>query len=1115
MKLQNDRVVLSPSDLMRFRGCTHATALDLRRLRGEKLLPAEDSGDMVLLQGLGDAHEHAFLESLRTSGFSLVEIDTKGRSTAEVIADTRAALSAGPDFIYQAALSNDRWTGFADFLERVERPSALGNFSYEIIDTKLKKSPAPQHILQLSVYADLLAELQGVRPDYVHIVLGDRRRVSLRLADYSSYAARLKERLEGFITSPWSTEPEPVAACGLCRWRDLCNEQWNKEDNLCLVAGIGKSQRSKLEAVGIATIGALAACTKPVPRLAPETLAKLRTQARLQHARRQGGKPEFEVKPIEAGCGLARLPEPNPGDLFFDMEGDPYYEEGLEYLFGIYADVPGVDGFKAFWAHDRDAERQATADVLTFFIAHLKRYPAAHIYHYAQYEVTALRKLASRHGVGEALLDQLHREQRFVDLYRVVQQGLFASEPSYSIKNIEAFYMPARDDAVKTAMDSVVNYEEWRETQDADLLEEIRAYNETDCRSTSELRDWLLRDVRPKNLGWYRTDIAGEKLKEQDDKTAAAEAEREALRIRKEAVADKLGREVAELLFELTWFHQREDKPQWWAMFDRAERDSDELFEDLESLAGLKAIDKAVPLARSLVRHYRFPDQETKLRPGVTVRLKENLTSVNLIDLDHEHNIAEVKFGPSAGDPPDEIDLIPGGPIDNKVLQGAVLRVVENFLAGGQRYKALDHLLRKQKPQLTGRHSGGPLLAVGEDVVAGTVRVVMALDNSCLAIQGPPGTGKTYVSSQAILALLKVGKRVAVTSNSHKAVDNLLSAIADRAREQDYDLMAVKKISRGQGDDGIDDPMVTVTDRNDALALIEYPLVGGTAWLFARPEHDQAFDYLFVDEAGQVSLANILATGSAAKNIVLVGDPMQLAQPIQGDHPGETGKSSLQYLLAEHPTVPPDRGIFLPASRRMHPDVCRYISDVVYEGRLGSDEGAARQALLVEGTHDILTPHGIRFVEIEHEGNSQSSVEEAEAISRLWRELIGQTFQDRHGETRKIGGDNILVVSPYNAQVNLIKAKLPAGARVGTVDRFQGQEAPVCLISMATSSAEEMPRNIEFLFSVNRLNVAISRAQVLAVVFTSPRLLDVPCTTIEQMRLVNALCAVRAHSVGG
>ena len=542
-------------------------------------------------------------------------------------------------------------------------------------------------------------------------------------------------------------------------------------------------------------------------------------------------------------------------------------------------------------------------------------------------------------------------------------------------------------------------------------------------------------------------------------------------------------------------------------MFDRAGRESDELIDDLDSLGGLVALGPARAEKRSLARTYRYPEQETKLRKGSKVKARggsgDELPEVEILRLDPEAFEVDVKFGPKAGAPPDRLDLIPGKPIKNKVLRDAVGRVAQSVLAGGGQYAAIEALLARQRPRVRGHAAGAPLVSDSADIVGATVDVVGRLDQGTLPIQGPPGTGKTYLSSHAILALIRRGKRVAVTSNSHKAIDNLLTVVAERAREAEVELKAIKKITNGEGPE---DPSIEVTSANEDARLNEYPLVGGTAWLFARSEHDQKFDYLFVDEAGQVSLANIVATGTAARNIVLVGDPMQLAQPIQGVHPGHSGSSALAYLLDGVSTIPADRGIFLPVTRRLHPLICDYISRVVYDGRLGSDKPAAHQQLL--RPRPPLARAGLHFAAVAHVGNSQSSAEEGKAILDVYRSLIGQIYQDRDGERRSIGAADILVVTPYNAQVNLLARMLPAGARIGTVDKFQGQEAPVCLISMATSSAEELPRNIEFLFSVNRLNVAISRAQALALVFASPRLLDVPCRTVEQMRLVNALAAV-------
>ena len=1116
MKREGYKTILSASDLMRFQGCRHATTLDLtwlrqgRRANAELAAPAEDDAGAKLIQAKGIAHEKAFLEELKSEGLSIAEIETKEASFAVAHAATVEALKAGKGVIYQAALCGGSWAGYADFLERVERPSNLGPFSYEVLDTKLKRTAAPSHVLQLGLYSDLLAAVQGPLPEHIHVKLGDGERATLRLADYIHYVRRLRQRLEAFVSSPQSTRPEPASACDLCRWSEHCAGEWERTDSLTLVAGIRGDQRRKLEAAGVTTMAALGRRTKSVTGLAPDMLARLAAQASLQHARRQGGPPTFVLREtVEDGKGLSRMPKPNKGDLFFDMEGDPLMEGGLEYLFGIYDEADGEPRFRDYWAHDAEQERQATRDVLDLFTQHLAQHPDAYIYHYNHYEVTALKRLACKHGVGETMLDELLRDKRFVDLYRVVSQGVIASEPSYSLKDMEAFYADKRTEDVTNAADSIVVYEEWRETQDPVLLEGIRAYNEFDCRSTMGLRDWLVRDVRPNGMPWAKLKRTAEERRVKADEIAADDAMREAQRKLISRVKGALAGGPAELLFELTLFHAREDKPRWWAMFDKAEWETADLVEDLDSLAGLTAIGKPQPEKQSLVRTYRFPEQETKLADGAQVKARiEGLPTVTLTCLDIEKQIADVKFGPSAGEPPNALDLIPGGPIGNEVLRDAVARVAEDAFNGKGSYPALEAILARVAPRLKGYKSGAPIIADGRDLVAGTVDAIGRMMNTCLPIQGPPGTGKTYVASHAILALLQSGKRVGVTAHSHKAIDNLLAEVGKRAAEAGFRLKAIKKNS-----EAVEPPhpsIETTTNSKDAR-LGRYPLVAGTSWLFAREEHDRKFDYLIVDEAGQFALANIVAAGTAAQNIVLVGDPMQLAQPIQGVHPGQSGASALGYLLGDASTIPPERGVFLPVSRRMHPAICRYISDIAYDGRLTSDGDAARQLLVLDDKASGFAQAGLHFWGIEHEGNSQSSPEEAKAVMQAFEALQGQKFIDRKSKERRISIDDILVVAPYNAQVNLLRRTLPDGARVGTVDKFQGQEAPVCIVSMATSSGEELPRNIEFLFSVNRLNVAISRAQALSIVIASPRLLDVECKTIEQMRLVNALCAVAEY----
>lgn len=776
------------------------------------------------------------------------------------------------------------------------------------------------------------------------------------------------------------------------------------------------------------------------------------------------------------------------------MEGDPLVEGGLEYLFGVYHETEGSPEFPTWWAHDAAAEKTAVLALLDFFCRHVDEHRDAYIYHYASYEVSALKRLTAQYGVGETQLDHLLRTGRFVDLYRVVHQGIITSEPGYSLKDLEAFYMESRAGDVVSASESIVAYEKWLETGDDQILDEIAYYNEQDCRSTKLLRDWLVSEVRPTELPWFEPE-------REEEPPVEGDPEREALWKLISAAEDRLGASLAELLFELNGFHRRADKPVWWEYFDRQDREPDDLFDDLECLAGLRAAGKPMGLERL----YQYPAQETKLRLGSRVAVRGAEGTAHITHFDRNKRQVAVSFPGKIGTP-DRCDLIPGPPLWNKVLREAVSRVTTSLVKGEDRYQAIADFLQRRPPRLRGLAQGAPIIGNG-DLVEEVQGAVVALDRSCLPIQGPPGTGKTYVSACTIVDLAKRGFRVAVASNAHKAIDNLLLGVAERARANGQTIQIAKKLGTHQ--EAPPDPMVDVTRDNGASMLFTANVVGGTAWLFARPEFDQHFDYVFIDEAGQVSVANLMAIAAAAKNIVLVGDQMQLAQPVQGVHPGESGLSTLDYMLEDHHTVPPERGIFLPVSRRLHPSVCRVVSHLVYDGLLRSDDGAARHRIDLDENPYELPARAICFFDVDHAGNSQLSEEEADQLQAVYRSLIGSEFTDRNGDRRIMDAGDILVVSPYNAQVNLLTEHLPDGARIGTVDRFQGQEAPACLISMATSSGADLPRGIDFLFSLNRLNVAISRAQALAVLFASPRLLDVACSTLEELKLVNALCAVR------
>ena len=1091
--------LFSPTDLVNFLGCSHSTVLDLRAF-SEPLERDEVSDSDKLLHRKGEEHEAAYLRTLKSEGKTVAEIP-KDISIADRSRLTREAMRKGADVVYQAALLGEKWGGYADFLVKTNRPSALGTFSYEATDTKLARHPQVKHLIQLGVYSSLLALRQETQPEQTHLVLGDLCKASFLVSDFASYVRHAMQRLEDFAASPPSDSyPEPCSHCSTCHWKETCAAQWQKDDYLSLVANIQRTQVAKLEHAGVETVAQLAALRPGtrIPDLNPQLFERLRAQAALQEHKRRTGENKLELIRCETGRGFSRLPKPDPGDLFFDMEGDPLHPQGLEYLFGLCLLKGGKLDFMPFWAHDHEEELATFTQFMEFLQKHLTAHPDAYIYHYNHYETTALKRLACRYAIAEHQLDDLLRRMKFVDLYKIVREAVRVSEPAYSLKNLETFYMGKREGAVTTADDSIVVYNRWRETGDPQLLQQIADYNEVDCISTAKLRDWLL-SHRPQDVAWFDGPPAATDADRAAEKTADR-LEREARyaeyqqRLLETAVG---GEDYRRHLADLLEFHAREARPQWWEFFDRQSRFEDELLDDTECIAGLVLAGPPEPVKRSLLHTYRFPPQETKRKAGDQVVDVATLLAAGTIEhIDEENLVVGIKRGARSGPLPDNLNVGPGGPINSNALRDAIYRFATDVLAGNNSYPAVRDILRKALPRINGRHHG-QAIASGNDLLATTTEAVAGLTDSYLFIQGPPGTGKTYTSAHVIVELIRRGKKVGVAANSHKAIHNLLDMIEKMADKFGVNFQGIKKSSAGNAESVYSGKFIQSEDDSDNISMTA-SLLAGSAWLFAHERFDRHLDYLVIDEAGQVSVANVVAMGTAARDIVLVGDQMQLGQPIQGVHPGEAGLSILDFLLGDQATVAPDRGIFLNQTRRLHPTVCRFISEAFYEGRLASDPENAGRRLIFQSPIEGITPQGIHFLPVSHAGCSQKSEEEGRTIKEYFQKLVGQNFVDKDGLTRVITTSDVLVVSPYNVQVNHLKSVLPAGARVGTVDKFQGQKAPVVLVSMATSDSECLPREIEFLFSANRLNVALSRAQCLAVVVASPKLLETPCRTIDQ-----------------
>lgn len=1093
MRLHSDETLsLSPSDLSNHLACPHLTRLSLAAARGEIVRPKLDSPHRNLIFAKGNKHEAAYLARHEAAGRSITRIptyDNEGFDAAEAQRLTEAAIVAGAaDVIYQPYLTDGRWRGFGDFLE--QQP----NGRYEPVDTKLARSAKPAHVLQLMFYGEQLARISGAPVERVHVENGLGERETFRVVEFEAYYRRVRERFLAALADEAETYGWPCGHCGICDFRHLCWQQRVDDDHLSLVAGMRRVQAETLMDVGVSTLEALGDMESEtlVDRLnhvaaaSENSFEAVRHQAELQLRGRREDRYLHELLPDQEDRGFRLLPEPNVADVWFDMEGHPFYEpaHGLEYLFGYcYRNDVGEVVYDAVWGRDRDGERVAFEQFVDWVVARRAVNPGMHVYHYASYERSALTRLMGEHGTREQEVDDFLRQEVLVDLYRVVKQALRASTSSYSIKEIEKLYGFERTAEVKGGDDSVVRFEEWVETGDDAILEEVERYNEEDCRSTFELHEWL-RSIRPAGLPWRLPPDERPRSEEAEER----DEEREAL---KERLMD--GSEEGEprrLLAHLVDYHQREQRPEWWAWFRWPQLDDDELIRDRAAIGGLEW-DGRPPEVETKSHVYRmtFPPQEHKIsgeghdpdneRKGFRARVDDDTGVVELLR----------SVGRAAEPLPR--GLTPGQPIGNRVIRNALLRFAYAYADGNEvAYPALVALLEQRPPDV--------------ELETDPVTAALSLGESYLFVQGPPGSGKTWQGARMAIALMREGKRVGVTSLSHKAIHNLLRAIQHEADAQGFAFSGVK---RARAEDCPETAFKSrcIVPSADTLAAADpsFDLVAGTAWALSPPSVDvhtaeRPIDVLFVDEAGQLSLADVLAAGTCARSLVLLGDPNQLPQVSQGSHPENSGLSVLQHLLGEAVTIPPDRGLFLAETWRLRPELCDFTSDAYYEGRL--------EPAPVTIERSLAAGNGPVWLAVAHEHRAQSSVEEAEAVAAAIAELLGTPFTEEDGTTRPLREEDVLVVAPYNAQVRILRSRLPAAVQIGTVDKFQGQQAPVVVVSMASSTAEDAPRGLGFAFDRHRFNVATSRAQCQAVLACTPALLDADCKTIEQMRLVSAVC---------
>jgi uncharacterized protein len=1122
---------LSASDLTGYVNCRYLTLQDLKVAKGLLAKPRYYDPALEVLVERGRRHEEGYLAHLAAGGRTITRIEGIGIDEASVAASLEAMRSGAP-VIAQAALRDGSWAGRADVLLRVETPSGLGNWSYEPVDTKLAHETKASTLLQLSLYADLLGDHQGVVPELMHVVTPetDHTPQSYRVADFAAYYRRVRAQLEYAVSAglPDELYPEPTPHCEVCRWQEQCETRRRTDDHLSLVAGISKGQIGELAKHEVGSAHALAAVPLPLPwkpeRGATPSYERIREQARIQVEGQELGQVVHELLPVMSGFGLSTLPEPSPGDIFLDFEGDPFVSGGgLEFLLG-YAlrSDDGTLNYTAKWALTRDAEKAAFEQFVDLVMARLARYPNLHIYHYAPYEPAALKRLMGRYATREDEIDHFLRTGVFVDLYSVVRHGIRASVESYSIKKLEPLYSFERTAPLADAGRLMAKLQASLELGDFEGIEDgdraiVQAYNQDDCFSASALRDWLeeLRSGAIAAGAEIARPIAGEgsvseALSAWQQKIAALVARLTQGISLDPAQRAPEGQARWLLAYVLDW-HRREEKTAWWEYFRLCGLSDADLIDERAAVSGLTFEGVVGGTARAPIHRYRFAAQETELRGREDVHVGAGQKLGKLDAISHEDLTLDIKKRQ------DTKDLHPSAlfahqVINSQVLADALVRLGEYVAAQGITglgpYQAARDLLLRLPPRLAAQE----LRLAGEPPVESAVRVAHLL-MGCLPIQGPPGAGKTYTGAQMICGLVKAGKKVGITANSHKVIRNLLDATREAAAKAGQVLQCIQKVSEPEGD--LSDLHFTA----DNATLIEalsggYSVAGATAWFWARSDAHEVVDVLFIDEAAQMALANVLAVSQAAKSIVLLGDPRQLEQPIQGSHPEGTDVSALDHILGDHATIPADRGLFLSDTWRLHPSICSFTSEMFYEGRLRSIAGLERQVIK---SHGRAHGHGLRYLPVPHEGNQNSSPEEAVAVAELVQNILksGSIWVDRAGVEQPVRLDDILIIAPYNAQVYELRQHLPE-ARIGTVDKFQGQEAPIVIYSMTTSSYADAPRGMDFLYSANRLNVASSRAKCLCILVAAPAIFEAECRTPAQMRLANAYCRYRevAYEIG-
>ncbi len=1090
MQLLNNKFILSPTDLNKYLNCKHYINLEKKRLKNNQKKISVDSPLFKILSEKGFTHENQYLQFLKKEHKQVIEVSDKV-SFLEREQITLDAVEKSIEVIYQPFIASKNWLAIPDFFVK-----DVSNHEFIVVDTKLKKSLIPEHIYQSVMYALIAQEKFNIIISKAKIISpanqeGKFLEHSFLIKNYSSNVKDQMNELEEYLYSDTLSRPIPCTMCKNCEFKDICDEKLLNENSLFVLPNITRLQEKRLREVNIYNIpDLLNSNTKPV-KMAKDTFTKLKLKAELRSKRLNGGQPSYKIMDKSA---LKMLPKKSDNDIFFDIEGDPLVEGGLEYLFGLLIQFKNNYNFIDVWAHNHEEEKNATKKVILQFYNHCKKNPNAHIYHYNSYEVSALRRLSQKYNTCEFELDELLRAEKFIDLYTIVRKFLITSEKSMSLKDLEIFFIDKRTDTITDAASSIIMYEAWTKTSDNHILDEIKLYNEQDCKSLPKLRDWM-ENTLTEGFENYKDTTH---LKEHTDTELSISTEKS---------------KNENLAIALSQFHEKEDKPYWWSYFDARISNVEDLIPDSSVLAGL-VLKKEQERADENEYKYNYPEQDHKFSIGSKVAVivpdSDFGFAGEILFISDENSEVTLKINKAGIKSFSIIHLKEPQPPNTINIKKNLKDFMKSILYKGAEtsYPASFSLLSQYKSNIDKQQKWPESILEHKNLYD---------KNKPLFIQGPPGSGKTYQGAMFLKNIIKnkKGTICLVTSQSHKAIENILlyfKQISSDSRNIifKYGGKANDKILHLNGYDKLFSKLreARLNKNNLIIGLTVFSI--SKLRDFTYQDKKKPSDFLIIDEAGQYGLANSVAAAMFTENVILLGDQNQLPNVTQGSHPMGIENSVMSFCLGNNSIVGQEYGIFLPITRRLHPKICSYISDAFYQSQLKPHEDNKNRQLIIRNT-DNTDISGINLIELEHEGCAQISVEEQNSIDNKINYLMKNCHLKINNQIKNINYKDFIIVSPYNAQVNYLKSTLNSNLNIGTVDKFQGQEAPITIISMTSSTIEDAPKGVNFILNENRLNVAISRAQIAVFLFCSKDLFNAVGNTLNQMKLINNFHKIKEY----